>query len=286
LSARVLVGLLLWGLTATAADPPQRIISTAPSLTEILFALDLGDRVAGVTTYCFYPPEARRKPKIGTYLKPDLETLLHLQPDLIVAMEQYTDLRQQLAPYHLPLLEVSNETLAAIRDSMLAIGRAAGVEARARTRVAALDKELDDVRRRVSGLPRRRVMFVVGRTPETVSDLVVVGGGNFLNELLSIAGGENIFAGAVVAYPKVPAEEMLARRPEVIIDRGDVADPEQAPAGHDQAVVRLWNRWSQLPAVTSRRVYPVASEIYVIPGPRVGEAARALGRLIHPEAAW
>jgi iron complex transport system substrate-binding protein len=283
---RTWLALFLFCWCARAADPPQRIISTAPSLTEILFALDLGDRVAGVTTYCFYPPEARRKPKIGTYIKPDLETILRLQPDLVVAMRHYTDLKATLAPFRFPVVEVSNETLAGIRDSMLLIGRAAGVEARARTRVAALDKELDDVRRRVAGLPRRRVMFVVGRTPDTVSDLVVVGGDNFLNELLTIAGGENVFAGAAVSYPKVPAEEVLARRPEVIIDRGEVPDPEKVPPGHEQAVVRLWNRWSQLPAVSTHRVYAVISDIYVIPGPRVGEAARALGRLIHPEAAW
>ena len=271
-------------LAARGAEPPQRIVSTAPSLTEALFALGLGDRVAGVTTYCFYPPEARRKPKIGAYAKTDLETLLRLRPDLVVVMRYYTDLQARLASHRIPLLEVSNETLADIRQGLLAIGRAAGVESQAQERLAALDQELDGVRRRVAGRPRRRVMFVVGRTPETVRDIIVAGGNNFLNELISIAGGENVFAASAVAYPKVPAEEILARRPEVIIDRGDVIDPEKAPPRHEQAVARLWGRWPQLPAVASGRVYPVASDVFVIPGPRVGEAARRLARLLHPEA--
>jgi iron complex transport system substrate-binding protein len=282
----MLFSLLLLGASLRAAGPPQRIISTAPSLTEMLFALGLGDRVVGVTTYCFYPPEARRKPKIGTYLKPDLEMLLHLKPDLVVAMQHYTDLKARLAPFGIPILEVSNEMLAGVSESLLIIGRASGVEERAAEQVGALRRELEAVRARVQSRPMRRVMFVVGRTPGTVRDLVAAGGSTFLNELIELAGGVNIFGEAGVAYPKVSIEEVLARRPEVIIDRGDMAETNRVTSEHEKAVVQLWSRWSILPAVQARRVHAVASDAFVIPGPRVVEAARALARMIHPEAGW
>jgi len=252
---------------AGAAEPPRRIISTAPSITEMLYALGLGNQVVGVTTYCNYPPEARDKPRIGTYLRPDLEAVLHQKPDLIVLLEQAAEARQRLAAFRIPILSLRADTLRDIYGSLDAIGRRTGAGEVAGRLVAALRAEMAGVAARVSGRPRRRVMFVVGRTPASTRDVVVVGGGGtFLSELVDHAGGENVFRDSRVAYPKVSREDILARRPEVIIDAGDAAG------------VELWKQ--VLPA----RAYVVDPDTFSIPGPRVGQVARQLARLIHPEA--
>ena len=264
-----------------AAGTPERIISTAPSITEMLYDLGLGNRVVAVTMYCHYPPEVRQKPKIGTYLNPDLEAMLAARPDLIVALERATNLKDKLPALGIPVLELKNDTVADILESMTELGRRAGVEARARERVAAIRADLRAIEERAAKRPRRSVMFVVGRTPGTVQDLIVVGGGAYLSELLEKAGGHNVFADARVTYPKVSREEVLARRPEVILDMGDMADTDVITQAHRRSVEELWKRaapWAQ--------VYAVASDVFVVPGPRVAEAARELARRIQPEAGW
>ena len=261
--------LLLYVLPAAAADPPRRIVSTAPSVTEMLYALNLGDRVVGVTTYCQYPPEVRSKPKVGTFARPDLEAVLQLRPDLVVLLQHATTLQAKLPAFGIPALELKNESFEDICQSLLTLGSRTGVESTAQQRVSALRSELQEIRARLAPLPRRRVMFVVGRTPGTIRDLIVVGRASFLNQLIEVAGGENVFGASAVAYPKISREEVLARRPEVIVDTGDAS------------VAELWKPW-----LPTSRVYAVSSEIFVVPGPRVTEAARALARMIHPEAQW
>lgn len=278
------IGCAFVACSTWAAEPPRRIVSTAPSITEMLYALGLGDRVVGVTTYCHYPPEARLKPKIGAYLRPDLEAVVALRPDLVILAGRLTNLAEKLPAFSIPTLELEHQTIAGIYDSLSVIGRRAGAEAAAERRVAAIKKDLDQVHARLAARPKRSAMFIVGRTPGTIQDLIAAGRATFLNELIEIAGGDNIFKDAVAAYPKVAREEVFARRPEVIIDMGEMADTDRVTEEQKKKVVELWNKFSILPAVRSRRVYAVASDIFVVPGPRVAEAARALSRMIHPEA--
>ncbi len=280
-----LITLLLFALTLRAAEPPRRIVSTAPSITEMLYALDLGDRVVGVTTFCHYPPEVRQKPKIGSYTHPNLEAILEMHPDLVVVLKEHGNLREQLRNVGLPLLELQHNTLDGIYQSLSAIGKRAAVEDRAEQRIAQIQQALAEVRSRVSGLPKRSVMFIVGRTPDTIRDLIVVGHSSFLNELITMAGGRNLFEESLSYYPKIPREEIYARRPEVIIDMGDMSDTDQVTEEHKRSVVALWAKLPMLPAVKEGRVYSVAEDIFVVPGPRVVEAARALLRMIHPEVA-
>ena len=251
----------------------------------MLYALGLGDRVVGVTTYCHYPPAVREKPKIGNYMNPNFETILAMRPDLVVVLKEHRNLAEKLRRFDLPLLALQHNDLEGIYRSLESLGEAAGVAERAAERVAALQAELAAIRRRSSVLPRRGVMFVIGRTPATVEDLVVVGRGSFLNELIAIAGGRNIFESALTHYPRIPREEIYARGPEVIIDMGDMGNTDDVGEDHRHAVAELWKQMPGLPAVRSGRVYPVAEDIFVVPGPRVVETARRFLRMIHPEAA-
>jgi len=273
---------ILWAaLAAALLGPPQRIVSTAPSITEMLYALGLGDRVVAVTTYCRYPPEAARKPKIGDYLRPNLELILAARPDLVILERTGVRNSATLASARLPVLEVDDGTLAGIYQSIERIGAAAGVAGRAAALNARLRAELDAVARRTAGLPKRRTMFVLGRTPARLEGIVVAGQGSYLDELIRLAGGRNIFGDTVSSYGKVPLEEILARDPEVILDMGEMAEPESLSQQRRRAVIALWRSQPSLSAVRLDRVYAVASGAFLVPGPRVAEAARELAALIH-----
>lgn len=270
--------------TAPPAAAPRRIVSTAPSLTEILFALGLGDRVAGVSTFCRYPPEAEKLPKIGTFLNPNVEAILALKPDLVVVLKNPTGLTGRLRELGLKAIEVDQESLASIGNSIRAVGEAAGAAERASALNREIQGALDGIRRRVQGRPRRKIAFLVGRSPGELQGLVAAGRASYLNELMELAGGANVFAGAAGAYPKVSLEEMLARDPEVIVDMGEMADTVGVTEDQKRAVVALWSRYPALSAVRAGRVYAVSDDIFVVPGPRVVQAARAFARFLHPEA--
>lgn len=268
-----------------AAGPPARIVSATPSVTEMLFALGLGDRVVGVTTFCRYPPAAARIPKIGTYIQPNLEVVLSLRPDLVVIQENPARLKEKMESLRLKVLELRYRSVADVCESLGTLGRVAGVEERARALTASIRGELEAIRRRSAARPRRRILFVVGRTANAVEGLIVVGQGSYLNELMELAGGRNVFRGAPSSYPQVPLEEVLARDPEVIVDMGEMARTEGVAEEQKQRVVRLWERYATLTAVRRKAVHAVASDIFVVPGPRMVEAARAFERMLHPETA-
>jgi len=278
-----MVGLLLCVLCVSAVNPPARIVSTAPSITEMLYALGLGDRVVGVTTFCHYPPEAASKPKIGNYLRPDLETILALRPDLVVMERTGVRQAERLPALKLNVLEVDDGAIPGIYESIQRIGAAAGVPDRAAALCAEIRGGLEQIRGRLSQLPRRRILFVVGHTPGRLEDLIAAGRGSYLDQVMELAGAANIFRDAVATYPKVSIEQVLARTPEVIVDMGEMAQTTGVTEQQKRAVVALWNRYPALAAVKQRRVFAVASDIFVVPGPRVVEAARAFAQMAHPE---
>ncbi len=276
---------IVLALAAGCLAQPRRIISTAPSITETLFALGLGDRVVGVTTFCRYPPEARTKPKIGSYLRPDVEAILALRPDLVI-VEKSMFRRALASPQlKLPVLEVDDATIEGVFDSIRAIGRAAGVAGRSSELVARIRSELDVLRRSGPGRAPPTVLFIVGRTPGRIEDLIAAGRGSYISELIALAGGKNILDDAAAPYSKIGVEQILARNPDVILDMGDMAAAGSETAGRPrQDVQRLWQRFKTLKAVQQGRVYSVDSDVFMIPGPRLAEAARRIAELLFPES--
>lgn len=278
--------ILLLTLAAALNAAPARIVSTTPGITEILYALGLGDRVAGVTDYCHYPPDALRKPKIGTYTQPNLEAIAALRPDLVIIQVNPIQLGAKLRALKLNVLEIDHENVERLFASIGAVGRAAGAGDAARQLTARLRGDLDAIRIRAAVLPRRKLMFLVGRSANSLEGMMAVGGSSYLNELMELAGGENIFRGAVAAYPRISIEEILARNPDVIVDMGEMAETTGVTAAQEQRVVRLWQRYPTLKAVAGGRVYAVAADIFVVPGPRIVDAAREFARMLHPEVRW
>jgi iron complex transport system substrate-binding protein len=274
------VALLL--ATLLSAAPPERIVSTAPSITELLYALGLGNRVVGVTRFCRYPPEAQSKPKIGDYTSPNLEAIAALQPDLVIIQTNPIHLADRLAKLKLRVLEINQDNIAAIYKSIHDVGAATGTEHAATQLSDSILDGLGKIRNHVSALPRVRMMFVIGRSPNRLDGLVVAGRASYLNEVIEIAGGENVFRDALAGYPEVSLEEVMARNPEVIVDMGDMSDTVGVTEEHKRLVIALWNRIPTLAAVKQHRVFAVASDIFVVPGPRAIEAAKAFAEMLHP----
>jgi iron complex transport system substrate-binding protein len=277
---RLIAALLLLCVSASAQ---QRIVSTAPSITETLFALGLGNRVVGVSRYCHYPAQVQQLPRVGTYLKPNIEVIARLKPDLVILQRLPNFSREQLQGLSIPVVEVDSGDLRRNLDSILMIGQATGVEAAARALIANIEERLAILRRAAEGRKPVSVAFIVGRSPGELQGLVAVGGGSYLSELLEIAGGANVFADSKQGYVKTSYESLLRRNPDVLIDMGEMAETTGVTEMARERVVSLWGTRPALKAVQKRRVYAVASDIFVVPGPRMVEAAEAFASMLHGE---
>jgi iron complex transport system substrate-binding protein len=256
---------------------PHRIVSVAPGITEILFALGAGDQVVGVTTYCNYPEAAKAKPRIGGYTTPNVEAILAVRPDRVFMMKNRPDVAQKLRQTGIEVVELEAENLSGIYVSIQVIAEKIGEPARGRSLIQSIEKQLHEVAATPAGRPRPRVLFVVGRTPGTVSDLIAVGRGSYLNELIALAGAENVFADAAVLYPQVGMEEVIRRNPDVIIDMGH---NEMVTAAQQEAVRQVWKRYSFLRAVQHDALFPISADYFVTPGPRIVQAVRDIRKMI------
>jgi cobalamin transport system substrate-binding protein len=257
------------GTTIEPASPPRRIIALTPSLVETLFALGLGDRVAGVGNYVLWPPEAARKPRIGGLFDPNLERIVSLKPDLAVLLPSERDLGTQLRPLGVDVLIVPDETLAEVEGSFLTIARRCGVPAAGERLTARWRADLAP--RPLSG-PPLRVMISVGRSAGRLGEVTVAARGTFYDELLVRLGAVNVFADAPTRYPQVGLEEIVARKPEVILElRPDPLTPEKTAA-----IVRDWQALPQIPAVRNRRIQVVSGDYTMLPGPRLPRLYREM----------
>ena len=267
---------------ADPAAPPasaatvERIISLAPSVTETVFALGMGDKLVGVSVYCDYPPEAARIDRVGTFLTPSIEAIVAKRPDVVIVTPSPGNQNpvEALRRMGLNVLVVEPNTIAEIEAAVVAIGRAVGREPAARLLVASMQARVAAIRDRVASAPARTVLMVVGQTP-----LIAVGSGLFQDELIRMAQGINLGGQAGGRWPHLSIEFVIAAAPEVIIDT-TMGNEERAGAG---AALEFWSRFSTLPAVRSRRVYGYREYQLLRPGPRLPEAFEAIARFVQPE---
>lgn len=262
-------------LSASAEGSPRRIVSLAPALTEILFALDLGDRVVGVTSFCDWPPEATKKARVGGYADPSVETILALRPDLVVVSPGpgNRDAALVLERAGIRVQVVPAETLAETLAAFEIVARAAGVPERGTRLATDVRSTLDAVAARVAAEPKVPSLFCVQTDP-----VIVAGTGTLPSELLEIAGGRNVVT--IPRYPRLGIETVLQLAPAVILQsRMDAPEP-----GSEGSEAAFWKRWSAIPAVSERKVYVLDNPLALRPGPRVGEAAEQLAELLHPAA--
>ena len=266
------------------AQQPQRLISTAPSLTEILYALGLGPQVAGVTTFCRFPPDALTKPKIGTFTQPDFERILAQRPSLVFVIPNPLDLANKLRRLGLRVEELPLDTLPQILSSITRAGELTGAQPAALRLTTQLRRDLDALRAATARRPGVSVLFIIDRTPNTLQGMFAAAPGSYIDELLVAAGGRNAAPTGGGPFPKISLEQILAADPDVIIDMGDYSHGRAATPDSRARKLTLWSQFPQLRAVRLKRVYDVSSDEFVVPGPRLAQAARHLNRLLHPEA--
>jgi iron complex transport system substrate-binding protein len=253
---------------------PRRIVSLAPNLTETLFALGLGERVVGVTSYCDYPAEARAKEKVGDTLRPNLERLIALKPDLVLitTSSQLESLTRQLGQLGTPIYVTNPRTVVGVVESIRKLGGVTGAGARAEEIAAAMERRVDEVRRQVAGRPEPRVLYVLQNSP-----LITAGRDTFISDLIRLAGGKSISGEEAADYPQFSRETVIARAPEVII----------IPASHGTELVNedaVRREFAATPAVRENRVARVNPDVIDRPGPRIVEGLEAVARALHPRA--
>ena len=256
------------------AKAPARIVSLAPSVTETLFALGVGDQIVAVTQFCDYPPEAQSKPRIGGS-RPGIESIVALKPDLVLAPRDFigADVLEKLDQLKITTYILDAKTIEDILSHVQTLGRMVDRQQAADEVAASIRRRIRDVKTRTQHLLRPRLLYVLNSDP-----LMTVGPGSFIHQLIELAGGTNVGVGAHMAYPRLSLEEVLRQDPEIIIF--PVGEMEGIPEAEQQ----LWKRWSSLSAVKHKRLYRISSVLLDRPGPRIVEGLEALAKSIHPEA--
>ena len=261
------------GRTLTLPASPRRIVSLVPSVTELLYAIGAQDALVGVTDFCDYPAEARRKPHVGDMISPNLETLVTLKPDLVVATRSGNreEIFDQLTRLGIPVYLVDPITVGDVLRLVSELGQLTGHRDGATAVEKDLGRRIAAVRERVAGRPHPRVLYVLWPEP-----LIVPGKGSLVTELIALAGGASVTADQGQGYPRMSLEAAVGRAPEIIIlaRHGSRVGP---------AALTQWQRLESLPAIKSGRLYMADGDLMHRYGPRVVVGLESLARMIHPE---
>lgn len=259
-----------FGDTVVVATTPRRIVSLNPSTTELLYAIGAGDRMAGRTTYDMWPVAARSLPDLGPGLRPNVEAVLAVHPDLVVlyASDDNRDAARRLRAAGVATAAYRVDRIADFERVTRSLGALTGDTAAARATIDSVRATLDGVRAATSALPKPTVFWPLYDQP-----LLAVGGGSYLNELIGIAGGTNLYGFMSAPSPRITVEDLVQRDPDVIL---------LSPTSRDRYLGDP--RWRTMRAIRDGRLLSVDTNLVLRPGPRLGEAARSLAMLLHPDA--
>lgn len=257
---------------------PKRIVSLAPNLTEILYAVGAGPRVVGVTRFCDYPAEVKALPRVGGFLDVNVESVAALRPELVVGVPNASNRQaiERLGELGLPVALWEAHTLADVYSVIQEVGAIVGAGPKGRAVVDAMRERIAAVQRRVAGRPKAKVLFTYGRDP-----LIVAGPGTFAGELLALAGGVNVVREAHARYASYSIERVLTEGPEVIVDSSVMSETD--PAAGVAGLRARWSRFPSLPAVRSGRMYWADPQLFARPGPRLADALEQLATLLHAQ---
>lgn len=269
------------GTAQPAAAKPQRIVALAPNITESLFALGVGGRVVGVGDFCFFPPEAKAKPRVGGEFNPNFERLLVLRPNLTVVQGVAEKVEEFGQRRGIRVLHVNMDSLPTIYAGLARLGQATGTEGEAERLAAKIKLDLAAVAYRVAGRPRPKVLLCMNHQAGSLLGASTVNGKSFLSELLDVAGGDNVFADLELPYQTFSKEALLKRRADVVIELrpGETL----SEAGHGR-LLDDWRALSSLPAVREQRVYFLTDDCLLLAGPRVAKTAERLAEVLHPRS--
>jgi iron complex transport system substrate-binding protein len=256
---------------------PQRIVSHVPSITEMLFALGVGERVVGVSDYCDYPEEAKSKTSVGNYFNPSIENIVALEPDLVLT-DGHSDGIMQLGELEPPInyLVIDPTDIDGIFEDLELLGKVTGSEGKAEELIEDMQDSIAQVLALVAGAPQPRVLYVIDATDLTFP--WTAGHGSFTDAFITMAGGENIAAGAEGAWVQLSLEEIVNADPEIII----------LPAKHGTAFTSpetLMEHpvWQGTTAVKEGKIFIIDDDLVSRSGPRIVQGLEELARIIHPE---
>ena len=253
-----------------------RIVSLAPNLTEILFAIGLDDEIVGVTLDSDYPPDAAEKPKVGTFWQPNIEAVVAARPGMVITLgfEQQKNLAGRLRRIGYNSLTVNIEKVSDLFDAIKRIGAATGRQRQANELISHIRAKLQELAILVGGEAKVRVLWVVQREP-----LRVAGRDTFVNEMIELAGGENAIGPTVHKYPPIGSEQVIACNADVIIE--SAMGREDIESQRDRAL-QHWSKFKHLPAVASRRLYVIPGDTVSRLGPRLYEGTETIARCLRP----
>jgi len=256
---------------------PHRIVSLAPSNTEILFFLGLDDRVVGVTDYCDYPKEAKLCNKVGGFKDPSLEKIVVLNPDLVLATGMHQQLLQQLEDTGLKVLVLKPKKIEGIFDDIIMVGRAAGIESKANALTKGLFDRVNAVSQKVEKVPEKQrpaVYYELWNEP-----LMSVGRDTITGQIIELASGKNITDDCTEQYPQISEEVIIARNPDVMVNSyGHGNNKATTPAD-----IAARKGWENIAFVKTNRIYTIDTDLLSNPGPRIVDGLENMARCLHPE---
>jgi iron complex transport system substrate-binding protein len=264
----------LTGRSVHVPDDPRRVVALAPSVTEIVYALGQERRLVGVTRFSNYPPAAQQLPKVGSYIHLDVERIVALRPDLVIAVKDGNPIAvvEQLVDIGLPVFAVNPVDLETVMQSVQAIGNLFATVDAARSVVADMRHRIARVETRVAQTQvRPAVFFQIG-----ISPIVSVGSNTFIHTLIELAGGTNMAAGET-PYPRFSREQVIALAPEVIVISS------MSRAAVFEQVKAEWMQWPAIPAVRRDAVFIAPPDLFDRPSPRLVDALELLAGVIHPQ---
>ena len=259
---------------------PERLVSMSPNLTQIVFALGADNLLVGVDQYSVYPESAKSIPRMGSYLDPDLEALVAARPDLVLVVETDENIGDLLSGLGLEYEAFGNDTVTDVLASIRELGALLGREDAAEKLLSNFEAARRELEAALSEEPRTRVALVVGRNPGRLQDIYVAGSSSFLGELLTMAGGENVFGDLPLPWPQVGVESIVAADPDVIVDS------TLAKGASDEEFSALASDWHALPslrAVKYGRVIVAREGWFQIPGAYMDSTLRLFAHWLHPD---
>jgi len=262
------------GRDMVVPDNPQRIIALAPSITEIIYDLRQERNLVGVTRYSTYPAEAEALPKVGSYIRPDIEKIVALKPDLCLATQDGNPKQvvDKIVALGIPVYVINPRNLPQIMDTVARLGSLLHAEQAAAELVAEMSKRMGQVQALVQGVRHKpRVFFQIDAEP-----LFSAGTDTFIHELIELAGGINTAAGDV-PYPRYSWEDIIVLQPEIVLISS------MAGGLPPEDLVKSWKKWHQLSVVVNDRIFVVDAELFDRPTPRLIDGLEAITAIIHPE---
>ena len=263
------------GRIITIDKVPQRIVSHVPPITEMLFAIGLGEKIVGVSDYCDFPEEAKSKPSVGNYFNPSIERIVALEPDLVLT-DGHSESIKQLDKLGIPFIVIDPKDTDGIRRDIELLGKVTGMEGKAKKLIDDMDKRMSEVVSLVKSAPRVKVFYIIDAVTDP-NNPWTAGPGSFVDALITMAGGENVANKAQGAWVQFSIEQIVSSDPEIVI-----IDSSQGTVVISKEQLKEHPIWSQINAVKKGRISTFNGDL-ANAVPRIVQGLEEMAKIIHPE---